>query len=156
MTDWLDAMHDEAPEHYPLPASVDEVLDSEPRGLPRPINATLGLPIPWIANPTDLSDANAFRRAACVVMKLCQVCGDPLGPTAMVCWRPGDAFVIDGAAIHPLRCWPLARIKCPELARLIEAGILRCAQVPTGSLVTEMGDTRAALKGMPLGYVVPR
>lgn len=156
MGDWLDPMRAEAPEHYPLPGDVDDVLNSEPRGYPRPIHKASGLPTPWIANHADLSDANAFRRAACVVMKLCQVCGLELGPTAIVCWRPGDHFVIDGAAIHPERCWPLARSKCPELMRLIDGGVLQSAQVPTESLTTEVGDHRARMKGMPLGYAVPR
>lgn len=140
---------------YPIPRSRAEVLASAPRGFPRPVHPS-GLPTPWIANQDDLSDANAFRRAVCVADRLCQVCGLELGPTTIVCWRKGDKVVIDGAGIHPERCWPLARSQCPELVRLIAAGVLVSAQVPTDSLVDTILDSSMRHDGMPVGFLVPR
>lgn len=144
-----------APPNYDGPRARAEVLASAPRGFPRPVHPS-GLPTPWIANQDDLSDANAFRRAVCVADRLCQVCGLELGPSAVVCWRKGDKVVIDGAGIHPERCWPLARAQCPELVRLITAGVLESAQVPTDTLVDTILDASMRHDGMPVGYLVPR
>lgn len=134
--------------------SIDDVLASAPRGLPRPRHAS-GLPVPWIANLADLGDANAFRRAVCVVLRRCQVCGEPLDGGAVVCWRAGDGIVIDGSAVHPAKCWPLALRHCPELARLNASGLLLHAVVPAFALEVVRGDPTTAENGMPLGYAVP-
>lgn len=134
--------------------SVSEVLASAPRGLPRPRH-TSGLPVPWIANDDDLGDANAFRRAACIALRLCQVCGLPLGETSVVCWRAGDELIVDGAALHPEGCWPLARRHCPELAQLEASGQLLHAEVPTGDLEQVDTGPRSIEAGMPIGYAVP-
>lgn len=142
-----------APAGYPR-RTREEVLDSAPRGYPRPIHAS-GLPTPYIANQADLSDADAFRRALCVAERRCQVCGDLLGPSAVVCWREGDQLVIDGAAIHPHPCWPIARSRCPELARLAATGALLSAQVPTDSLEDTIADAKSIHDGMPVAYLVP-
>lgn len=132
----------------------EEVLESAPRGFPRPIHPS-GLPTPYIANQADLSDADAFRRALCVADRLCQVCGEPLGPSAIVCWREGDQVVIDGAGIHPEKCWPLARAQCPELASLAAKGQLLSAQVPTDSLRDTIMDAGMQHDGMPVALLVP-
>lgn len=139
----------------PMPArSVDDVLNSAPRGYPRPIHPS-GLPTPYIANQDDLSDADAFRRAVCVADRLCQVCGLKLGLLTTVCWRPGDRFVIDGAGVHPAVCWPLALRNCPELAKWHAAGTLQVETVATSALVADRTDPILVSGGLPLAYFVP-
>lgn len=130
--------------------TLQEVLDSAPRGFPRPIAAG-GLPTPWISRETDLGDVDALRRTAAVGLRLCQVCGFELGITARVYWRVGDRIVIDGAAVHPDHCSHLAERHCPELRSLEAQGRLGKATVLTVSL--EMVE--AGVEEMPMGYAVP-
>jgi hypothetical protein len=143
------------PEEIPvdLPKTLDDVLASSPRGWPRPI--TDGLPTPWIARQGDLGDVDVFRRAACVMLRLCQVCGLELGITARIYWRPGDRVVIDGAAVHPDHCAALAERHCPELRKLDDAGRLRHATVLTATLVPVDAGGFATETGMPRAYAVP-
>lgn len=133
--------------------SLTEVLDSAPRGFPRPLTGSL--PTPWISREGDLGDVDAFRRAVAVMMRLCQVCGDPLGEFSTVYWRRADRIVIDGAALHPAPCAVLAERHCPELGRLRDAGRLRKATVLTSQLMPADAGTEAADLGMPRGYEVP-
>lgn len=134
-------------------ATIDEVLDSSPRGWPRPIID--GLPAPWISANGDLGDVDAFRRVVAVMTGLCQVCGDPLGITARVYWRPGDRIVIDGTAVHPDRCGPLAERHCPALRDLLARGRLRTATVLTATLRTVDTGEEVTEAGMPRAYEVP-
>lgn len=131
---------------------VRAVLDSAPRGFPRPLID--GLPAPWIAKD-KLGDIDVFRRACAVMLRLCQVCGEPLGQTAVVWWRPGDLIVIDGCAVHPERCAGLADRLCPALKALADAGTLRRATVLTVSLKDRATGEWATEEGMPRAYSVP-
>jgi hypothetical protein len=122
--------------------------DRMPRGLPRPRSRD-GLPVPYIARgPDELGQVEAMRRALCVLDRRCQVCGDPLGDESVVVFRPGDQFVIDGAALHPSPCWPMARELCPLLVDLAAEGRLEVRRVATSSL-----DAASASDGYrtPLG-----
>lgn len=135
------------------PRTIEEVLASAPRGFPRPMTGTL--PTPWIARVGDLGDVDVFRRAACIEMRLCQVCGLELGITTTVFWRHGDVVVIDGAALHPKRCAPMAERFCPELVKLAEAGRLHKATILTEALEAIDLSGFARDQGMPRGYAIP-
>lgn len=106
-----------------------------------------GQPIPYIAERDDLGQVNAARRALCLLVKLCQLCGDSLGHTAVVAWWPSSEVVMDGA-LHP-SCWKIARAHCPVLSA--KAGTYRVAEVLTSDLQEHLvGDDP-----VPAGFKVP-
>lgn len=133
--------------------SVDDVLASSPRGLPRPLTGRL--PTPWISRVGELGDVDVYRRGCAVMMRLCAVCGEPLGLFARVYWRPGDRIVIDGIAVHPEPCGSTTERLCPALVAFRRAGTLRVATVATEILVAEDAGEHATEEGMPRGYGVP-
>lgn len=110
--------------------------DQMPMGYPRPVSVhPPGLPVPYIAmDPEQMGEVESMRRALCVLDHRCQVCGLPLGDTAVVVARLDHAVVTDGAAIHPDRCWPLARRLCPHLREEARNEELMMWEVPTADL----------------------
>lgn len=134
------------------PADESPAEHVMPRGLPRPI-ASCGLPQPYIAEWDELKKVHYGRRDLCVERRRCQVCGLDLGERAVVCARPGDEYVTDGAAIHPGDCWLLATTSCPELIQLQRAGQLLVWDVETSTLVADRpsGGIGAALLVLQAG-----
>lgn len=158
--------------HAPLVDDFGEVLDDDgccmylepppeesplhpsqmPIGWPRP---TLGgLPHPYIAESDNLGKVQKHRRLLCVADRRCQVCGEPLGEWSVGCWRPGDAIIMDGAAVC-LRCWPTALRLCPAIGELARAGRLLSACVRTESWAELGAGLTAQIMGMGSGYAVP-
>lgn len=136
--------HEDHPDHMPM-------------GWPRP-RSTDGqnLPTPYIARSrSELGNVEGMRRMLCVIDKRCQVCGEELQHSAVVCWGIGDAVVVDGAAICQ-RCWPSAVRLCPRLRELWDEGRLAVASMPVQALTTTSNTgLRAKVEGLAAGYVPP-
>lgn len=122
--------HDGPPPSSPLHP------DQMPMGYPRPVSVhPAGLPVPYIAMDREtMGEVESMRRALCVLDHRCQVCGLPLGDRAVVVARVGHQIVTDGAALHPDRCWPLARRLCPHLRAEAHAEELMMWELPTADL----------------------
>jgi hypothetical protein len=115
------------------------------RGLPRPMN-NLGLPVPYIAaSPQRLGDKNFSRAGEVILHRLCQVCGESIGPVAYAVVRCAPAGfeerIFDGM-LHD-ECARLAFNHCPVLHRWQD---MRLFQVAVAELPTD-GD------GIP---IIPR
>ncbi len=136
-----------------LESRLETILATAPRGLPRP--TVRGLPVPWISKAEDLGDVDVFRRAVAILLKLCAVCGLPLGQYATIFSRPWDRVTIDGVAVHPDECAGMTLRKCPSIRGLDADGLLITETVRTGDLGAIDAGPEAAESGMPVGYASP-
>jgi len=126
--DFLGFLVDDGTQLDLLPLEITPGWARTPMGLPRPRSVPDGrLPVPYVASDVDnLGQTSAERLYLCVIDGRCQVCGRKFdeGEDALVAAAFGHRIVIDGAAIHPVGCWPLALKHCPHLQGIHESGAL--------------------------------